>query len=95
MSNDFNYKSFSASPFKITDAQDIHELPVDEILEDVLHDVKMITRNAGWEVYSNENLSSLVAEYSGVTANVAGRRIGLNLPEEELQNYAYGELPRR
>ena len=84
MSNDFNYKSFSASPFKITDAQDTRELSVDEVLEDVLHDIRMITRNAGWEVYSNENLPELVAEHSGVTANVAGRRIGLHLPEEDL-----------
>ena len=91
MSNDFNYKSFSAFPFKITDAQDMRELPVDEVLEDVLRDVKMITRNAGWEVYSNENLPSLVAEHSGVTAHVAGMRIGLHLPEEDLQDYRFGK----
>lgn len=91
MSNDFNYKSFSVFPFKVTDAQDMCELPVDEVMEDVLHDVKMITRNAGWEVYSNENLPSLVVEYSGVTANVAGRRLGLSLPEEDLKEYRVGK----
>ena len=91
MSNDFNYKSFSVFPFKITDAQDIRELPVDVVIEDVLHDVKIITRNAGWEVYSNENLPELVAEHSGITANVAGRRIGLHLPEEDLQEYRVGK----
>ena len=91
MSNDFNYKSFSAFPFKVTDAQDIRELPVNEVMGDVLHDVRMITRNAGWEVYSNENLPHLVAEHSNVAANVAGRRIGLHLPEEELQDYRAGK----
>ena len=91
MSNNFNYKSFSAFPFKVTDAQDMHELPLDVVLEGILHDVRMITRNAGWEVYSNENLPSLVAEHSGIAANVAGRRIGLSIPEEDLQDYRVGK----
>lgn len=89
MSTDL-YKTFTLKPHRITDPKN-NQLVKHQVMRQIAQDATILSELTEYQITCDPNLLKDLETVNGVSANVAGRRLGLTYPDNPAESWKAGK----